>query len=67
MKTKRITNDLVADVTNKCRANFRSFGDGRYDPTNPISAALADERPNFAAGVDIEEVVLFVINSIRDK
>lgn len=59
--TKKNIDSLVA-LTNK---KFRSFGGGYYTPGNPLSAALRDERPQFAAGVDIEEVVRFVIQEER--
>ena len=67
MKTKRITETVIADITAKCRSNFRSFGGGTYTPDNPLSIALAGGRPSFAAGVDIEEVVRYVLNQARAK
>ena len=51
------TNDLVLLVA----ANFRSFGGGHVTRGNPISHALQDQSPVFAAGVDIREVVEFVL------
>lgn len=67
MKTKRITDTVVNDIVDKCRKNFRSFGGGVYTPGNPLSVALADTRPSFAGGVDIEEVVRYVLDQARDR
>ncbi len=51
-----IEDQVVAAVTER----FRTFGGGRVSPSNPISHALRDEPPQFAAGVDVREVVRFV-------
>lgn len=40
---------------------FPSFGGGKISAGNPISHALKNAPPTFAAGVDIEQVVSFVL------
>lgn len=40
---------------------FHSFGGGKLTSNNPIAQVLKDEPPSFAAGVDIEQVVRFVL------
>jgi hypothetical protein len=44
---------------------FRCFGEGTVDPTNPIAKAFKSRPPMFAAGVDVAEVVGFVVAAIR--
>ncbi len=56
-----MTDKKVKELTAKVRQNFRCFGGGLYNPNNPISAALADKPAQFAAGVDVEEVVRFIL------
>lgn len=51
----------IKHITNSVRENFRSFGGGEATPGNPVAAALKDGRPQFAAGVDIEDVVTFIL------
>lgn len=46
---------------------FNTFGGGRVDPTNPISIATKDRPAMFAAGVDVENVVRFVLKSAKPK
>ncbi len=40
---------------------FRTFGGDRPHDGNPIAAALQGQRLQFAAGVDVEQVVLCVL------
>ena len=49
------------DITRGLANRFPSFGGGWVTPGNPISAALRDVPPCFAAGVDIREVVDYVL------
>lgn len=55
---------VIVEITKDVTAAFRSFGGG-VDPTggwgNPIAAALKNQPAQFAAGVDIKEVVAFVL------
>jgi len=44
---------------------FRTFGGGRSSEWNPIAAALADQPPQFAAGVDVRAVVRFIYSQVR--
>lgn len=55
-------NQIVADVA----AEFRCFGRGSSPVVegNPIAAALVDHEPQFAAGVDVREVVEFVVSRL---
>lgn len=55
-------NQIVADVA----AGFRCFGRGSSPVVegNPIAAALAEHDPQFAAGVDVREVVEFVVSRL---
>lgn len=52
---------LVAKV---CQS-FKTFGQGSPERNpllrSPISEALADEPPSFAMGVDVREVVQFIL------
>lgn len=43
------------------RDKFPSFGGGKYNPNNIISVAAKDDPAMFAAGVDILEVVNFIL------
>ncbi len=52
----------VQKIVKLTAAHFRSFGGGKVNSYNPISAALKDRPPQFAAGVDVEQVVRFVLN-----
>lgn len=50
---------IVAEVTH-C---FRTFGGGRGSEWNPVAQALKDSAPSFAAGVDVRDVVRFVLTN----
>lgn len=52
----------VQRVVRAVARKFPSFGGGRYSNTNIITRALKDKPPMFAAGVDIEAVVRFVLS-----
>jgi hypothetical protein len=51
-------------LTASATASFRSFGMGQITPGNPLSHALQDRPPQFAAGVDVREVVDHIVNNI---
>ena len=51
----------VTQMVGRVAANFRTFGGGRGSQFNPIADALKDQKPTFAAGVDVEEVVRFIL------
>ncbi len=49
-------------IIERVTRSFRSFGGGKTsDWGNPISRALKDQPPQFAAGVDIGQVVDFIM------
>lgn len=48
---------LVSEIC----ARFPHFGGGRGSHVNPIALTLKDKPPSFAAGVDVEAVVRFVL------
>lgn len=50
---------IVAAVSSR----FRTFGGGRGSDMNPVADALKDEEPMFAAGVDVRDVVRFVLST----
>ncbi len=51
----------VKQMVGRVAANFRTFGGGRGSQFNPIADALKDQKPTFAAGVDVEDVVRFIL------
>jgi hypothetical protein len=55
---------MHAAIVSAVAARFRTFGGGKVNPSNPISVALENKPPQFAAGVDIAEVVEFIVNEI---
>ena len=56
----------VVRLTKLCRDTFRSFGGGQGSTWgNPIAEALRDAAPQFAAGVDIGDVVGFVLHNYQ--
>lgn len=46
---------------------FRTFGGGRPADGNPIAAALQNTPLAFAAGVDVREVVNFILKEERNR
>jgi hypothetical protein len=56
-----ILNYLVISISKK----FRTFGGGDKDTrNNPIAVALRDKPLQFAVGVDVKEVIEFILNEI---
>lgn len=51
----------IDEITKAVAENFRSFGGGKTSSYNPIANALSGQPPQFAAGVDIRQVVRFVL------
>jgi hypothetical protein len=51
----------IDQIVEKVTTNFRTFGGGYVTPGNPISSALANHPASFAAGVDVREVVEFIL------
>ena len=67
MKTEVKKRMSVAKITELVGHSFRSFGGGKGSNNNPIAEALKDKPFQFAAGVDIREVVKFVIKKYNSK
>lgn len=62
MTIKTIDEELVREITAEIGVRFRTFGggvEGRFP--NPISIALKDKPLQFAASVDVADVVRFVL------
>lgn len=68
MQSAQATDSKVADVdaiTASIAKKFRTFGGGTTSSWgNPIAMALADKSAQFAAGVDVKEVVEFVLSQV---
>ncbi len=45
--------------------NFRTFGGGQGSRTNPLADALKNQDLQFAAGVDVKEVVGYVLDLLE--
>lgn len=58
-----MTNEQIkAEIVRRIGCQFRTFGGGRVrDESNPIAVALKDRPLQFAAGIDVAEVVHFVL------
>lgn len=52
--------ELIKAITHK----FHCFGGGKISEFNPITYALKDYPAQFAAGVEVEEVVNFILNNL---
>lgn len=57
IQQKKRIDAIVRDVSRR----FSTFGGGQTSEFNPLTAALKDREPMFAAGVDVRKVVEFVI------
>jgi len=57
------------ELVKKVSSTFSCFGGGKENVNNynPISIALVDKPPMFAAGVDIREVVDFIVDNIIEE
>ena len=44
-------------------ARFRTFGGGQTSQFNPLVNMLSDKEPQFAAGVDVREVVDYIVGA----
>ena len=54
-------------ITEEIGKKFRTFGGGVGSKYNPIADALKGKPLQFAAGVDVREVVDFVITTLEDE
>ena len=57
----RVTDKQVAEIVKAVALEFRTFGAGQTSQYNPVVNALQDHQPMFAMGVDVQEVVRFVL------
>lgn len=66
MKGNIMTKDeLITYLTIRVGKQFRSFGGGRGgNGMNPLAEALKDSPLQFAAGVDVKEVIEFIMKEI---
>lgn len=55
-----VRESMVQNVTAEVAERFRTFGGGKVSASNPISMALKNGPVQFAAGVDVRDVVIFV-------
>jgi hypothetical protein len=62
----RMTQKNIDQIVRVIAQNFRCFGGGQFTEGNPLSVALQNNPPQFAAGVDVRDVVLFVLKQDRD-
>jgi hypothetical protein len=53
---------MIDKLTQMTGQRFRSFGGGQKSNWNPVVNALKDKPLQFAAGVDIKEVVAFILD-----
>lgn len=56
---------IVAHLVQHVAACFRCFGGGHVTDGNPISHALKDTPPSFAAGVSVQEVIEEILNELQ--
>ena len=52
----------VGEIVGEVAAHFRKFGGSENVRENPIAAAMEGCPPQFAAGVEVEAVVRFVLS-----
>jgi pilus assembly protein TadC len=57
----------AASIVQTIGERFRTFGGGRGSEFNPLAQALKDQRLQFAAGVDVEDVVATVAAAERAR
>lgn len=58
----RLSDENLHEIMAEIGVRFRTFGGGVASEWNPISAALKDRPLQFAAGVDVADVVRLVVN-----
>lgn len=57
----------VEAITREIQDRFRTMGGGRTTVGNPIAAAMAEKPAIFALGVDVSEIVAFVIDQMLSR
>lgn len=59
--------EKIKAITKLVSQNFKTFGGGKGgNGWNPIAEALKDQEPQFAAGVDVNTVVQFVLLASKE-
>ena len=59
-----VKNDINTDyIVKLVTARFRTFGGGQTSEFNPLVNMLKDKEPQFAAGVDVREVVDYIVGA----
>lgn len=61
----KINDSKIDKIVSEVADSFRCFGGGKANEFNPISIALAEKPPMFAAGVDVRSVVEFVLREAK--
>ena len=56
----------VDDIVKRIGKGFPTFGGGQGSTANPITAALKDKPLQFALGVDVKTIVLYVEKLLRE-
>lgn len=62
----RVSEQKRNEIVKGIAARFRCFGKGTRPSNNPIAYALEDEPTQFAAGVNVKEVVDYVIKRLSE-
>lgn len=62
-----MNNKKIDEITQEIGRRFRSFVGGQKSDWNPVVNALKDQPLQFAAGVDIKEVVKVVLTLAKKK
>lgn len=58
---------LQSKLTREVEDRFRTFGGNRADDDmNPLAGALSGRPPCFALGVDVGQVVTFILRRARE-
>jgi hypothetical protein len=58
---------LLDELIAKVGENFRTFGGGQVTvSSNPLAHALKDKPLQFAAGVDVSQVVTFIVIAVLE-
>jgi len=57
--------ETVNRISYKIVDKFRCFGGGKGSQWNPVAEALKNRSPQFAAGVDVKDVVAFVMQELE--
>lgn len=58
--------EMVSQIVTGIGERFRTFGGDRDFGNNPIAYVLRGKPLQFAAAVDVEEVVRFIIGAMRE-